>query len=229
MHLVCLSSVPNNNLSPKRSFRPRLGPLCCQLKPELVPLTWRASAGLCPVRCTLPTWYPSPSFPRAEPVPPVSGVKGPPWSWPSGHSSPAWLFLGLQGPQVRAGPQPSSRPGVQWPLGSPQVLQAHLQFPILLLEVLILIRVTLRKLVHVDPKLVNLLPDLQPVRAVRGGAGGLSPPQAPRGAPQPRRLTRSFSLRISPGTRQSALAMRGTMFTFSCRAFMKPTSTGRSL
>lgn len=132
-------------------------------------------------------------------------------------------------PQVRPGPQHSSRPAVQWPLGSPHAMQAHLQLPVLLLEVLILVRVALRKLVHVDPKLVDLFPDLQPARAVRGGAGGLSPPLEPCGDPHPRRLTRSFSFRISPGTRQSALAMRGTMFTFSCSAFMKPTSTGRSL
>lgn len=54
-------------------------------------------------------------------------------------------------------------------------------------------------------------------------------PQSLGRAALPQRLTRSFSFRISPGTRQSALAMRGTMFTFSCSAFMKPTSTGRNL
>lgn len=91
-------------------------------------------------------------------------------------------------PQVRPGPQHFSAPAVQWPLGSPQVMQAHLQFPVLLLEVLILVRVALRKLVHVDPKLVNLFPDLQPARAVRGGAGGLSlppPPRSPAQTPTP--------------------------------------------
>lgn len=46
-------------------------------------------------------------------------------------------------------------------LPCPTGLHAHLQFPILLLEVLVLIRVTLRELVHVDPELVNLLPDLR--------------------------------------------------------------------
>lgn len=42
-------------------------------------------------------------------------------------------------------------------------------------------------------------------------------------------LTLSFSFRISEGIRQSALAIRGTMLTFSCRAFMNSTSTGLSL
>ena len=71
-------------------------------------------------------------------------------------------------PQIRPGPWPSSRPGVKWPLGPlPPVLQPHLQFPVLLLEVLVLVRVTLRKLVHVDSKLVDLLPDLRQARAIR--------------------------------------------------------------
>lgn len=43
------------------------------------------------------------------------------------------------------------------------------------------------------------------------------------------RLTLSFSFRISEGIRQSALAIRGTMLTFSCRAFMNSTSTGLNL
>lgn len=42
-------------------------------------------------------------------------------------------------------------------------------------------------------------------------------------------LTLSFSFRISEGIRQSALAIRGTMLTFSCKAFMNSTSTGLSL
>lgn len=95
-----------------------------------------------------------------------------------------------------------------------------------------------------DPELVNLFPDLQGGKAVSSRAGKvpwawgvcclgsahlvLSEP-SPGPDPLPCMLTRSLSLRISQGTRQSALAMRGTMFTFSCRAFMKPTSTGRSL
>lgn len=70
-------------------------------------------------------------------------------------------------------------------------------------------------------------------KAVRFGAGEVPlVPSAPDSLARllyHSRLTRSFSFRVSLGTRQSALAMSGTMFTFSCRAFMKPTSTGRSL
>lgn len=42
-------------------------------------------------------------------------------------------------------------------------------------------------------------------------------------------LTRSLSFLISAGVRQSALAISGTTFTLSCRAFMNSMSTGRSL
>lgn len=42
-------------------------------------------------------------------------------------------------------------------------------------------------------------------------------------------LTLSFSFLISLGVRQSAFAMSGMVFTFSCRAFMNSTSTGRKL
>lgn len=42
-------------------------------------------------------------------------------------------------------------------------------------------------------------------------------------------LTRSLSFFISVGVRQSALAIRGTTLTLSCRAFMNSISTGRSL
>ncbi|TNN49266.1 hypothetical protein EYF80_040566 [Liparis tanakae] len=55
----------------------------------------------------------------------------------------------------------------------------------------------------------------------RGQSGG--------GVASLRDLTLSLSLRTSWGVRQSAFAMRGTTLTFSCSAFMKPMSTGRSL
>lgn len=52
---------------------------------------------------------------------------------------------------------------------SPAEQAPYLQLSVLLLEVLIFIRVTLRKLVHFNAKLVNLFPDLCPCKTKTKG------------------------------------------------------------
>lgn len=138
--------------------------------------------------------------------------------------TPALIGLDLG---AQASPTECSAPVPSCP--RPSWLHAHLQFPVLLLEVFVFVRVTLWKLVHMDPKLVNLLPYLQQWGKSLTRHWPATLEFLARSPLSDRRRTLSFSFRISLGTRQSALAMSGTMFTFSCRAFMKPTSTGLNL
>lgn len=195
-------------------------------------------------------------------------------------------------------------------LADPAEQIPYLQLSVLLLEFLVFIRVTLRKLVHFNAKFVDLFPDLCPCKTKPKGCKteqyrnigfilfvlpwfviayrwqkdlmfllesaslltslltaehgcscmcrycvcmyiyihtntlyrhintyiSSSPPSSAHpchyiryNSAEKEHLTLSFSFRISEGIRQSALAIRGTMLTFSCRAFMNSTSTGLSL
>lgn len=107
---------------------------------------------------------------------------------------------------------------------------SHLQLTVLLLKVFIFIRVAVGKLIYLDSVLLNFFADLQRNRR-----------QRKRFIPKFNNCCKSqvsglllqstliFFFLTSVGVSVSALARTGTMFTFSCRAFINSTSKGRRL
>lgn len=104
----------------------------------------------------------------------------------------------------------------------------NLQYLVLSLKVFFFIGVTLRKLVDVDPELLDFLFDLQHTTTSLQLHDIISKTKEVDDH-YISDSTFCFFLHTSAGVRQSALANTGTMLTFSCRAFIHSTSRGRRL
>lgn len=113
--------------------------------------------------------------------------------------------------------------------------RSHLELGVLLLEVLVFVRVAVWELVDLDAVLLDLLTDLRAKRRERNTAVWASViflfffEWLRQRADASGELALIFFFFTSLGVSVSAFARTGTMFTFSCRAFMNSTSKGRSL